>query len=140
MKKTPDHGGGAFVRGPSVTPGDALIAWLEQQTSGGEPKLVRLPVVLAHDGFAYTTVGAKIGAGEGAVTIYANDAALGIGLAQQARTQCKDAATCAWWLVGYWRGQQDGDYTFDVMKIDAPISPDALADASHAEVEGDSGN
>jgi hypothetical protein len=140
VNKTPDDAGGTFVRGPSVTPGDKLIAWLDAQTVGGEPRLVRLPVVLSKGPSGFSTRGARIGAAAGALEIHCNDAALGIGLADRARQHCKQAPTCAMWLEGYWRGKQDGDYTFDVMKLHAPIAPDAVEGASFAEVQGDSGN
>lgn len=140
VKMTPDSGGGRFVRGPSVTPGDQLVAWLEQQTFDGEPRLVRLPLVLVKDDFEFSTRGAKIGGGADAVVVHANDAALGIGLADRARNQCKGADTCAMWIEGYWRGTQDGSYTVDVMTVVGPIAADQLAAASYAEVQGESGN
>jgi hypothetical protein len=128
--------GGSFLRGSAVTPADQLVAWLDQQVRGGEPLRVRLPVVLANDGFGFSTMGARIGGSADAVTIFVNDAALGIGLAQQARKQCQDEPTCAMWLEGYWRGKQDGEYTFEVTRIHGRIAADALAAATHAEVEG----
>lgn len=140
VKMTPEAGSGSFVKGPSVTPGDQLIAWLEQQVFDGEPRLVRLPLVLKKDGYMFSTRGARIGAAEGAVEVYANDAALGIGLADRARSQCKNADSCAMWIEGYWRGKQDGDYTVDVMTVVGPIAADELAAASFAEVQGESGN
>lgn len=139
VTKTPDAGD-RFVRGPAVTPADKLVAWFEQQKRGSEPRLVRVPLVLAKAGPGFATRGATIGSGAGALSVYANDAALGIGLADRARRECKGATACAMWVEGYWRGKQDGDYTFDVMTVVRTIPADALAQASYVEVEGESGN
>lgn len=139
VKMTPDSPG-SFVRGPAVTPAEQLIAWLDSQQRNGEPRLVRLPVVLGKRGPKFSTVGARIGGAPDALTVFVDDAKLGIGLADRARTACKDAPSCALWLEGYWRGQQDGDYTFEVVTVRETIAPEALADASYAEVEGESGN
>lgn len=140
MKLKPDDAGGVFVRGAAITPRDQLIAWLDQQVRDGQPRLLRLPIVLARRGPGFTTAGAKVGTANDALELYVNDTALGIGLADRARTACKGQPVCAMWLEGYWRGEQDGDYTFDVVKVGDPIAPDALAAASFAEVEGESGN
>lgn len=131
---------GNFNRGPQVTPAAQLIAWLDSQKRAGEPRLVRLPLVLAKKGPKFSTVGARIGGAADAVTIYADDSKLGIGLADRARSQCKDSPTCAMWCEGFWRGEQDGEYTFEVIAVRDPISEAGLADASYAEVEGESGN
>lgn len=139
MTKKPT-GSGSFVRGAAVSPAAALITWLDAQKLGDQPRLLRLPVVLQRGQTGFSTRGAKIGGGADAVEIYVNDAALGIGVAQQARSLCPTEPTCAVWLEGYWRGKQDDAYTFDAMKLHAPIAADAVAAASHAEVEGESGN
>jgi hypothetical protein len=140
MNKTTDDAGGTFVRGPTLTPADALIAWLDKQVLAGEPRLVRLPVILEKGKVGFSTRGARIGASRDAVEIYCNDSKLGVGLADRARSQCRDQDTCAMWLEGYWHGMQDGAYTFAVTKIHARIAPGEVAAASYAEVQGESGN
>lgn len=137
-KTTPNAG--RFERGPQVTPVEQLIAWLDAQQRDGKPRLVRLPVVLARRGPGFSTVGARIGGASDALTVFVDDAKLGIGLADRARTACKDTPTCALWLEGYWRGQLDGDYTFEVTAVRDPIALDALVAAGFAEVEGEGGN
>jgi len=139
MTKRPDPAGGAFVPGAAVTPAAALIAWLDAQQRDGQPRLIRLPIVLARGSVGWSTRGAKIGGAADAVEIFVNDAALGIGLADKAHMLCKADASCAVWLVGYWRGKQDDAYQFDVVKIGERITADAIAAAGHAEVEGQSG-
>jgi hypothetical protein len=136
---TPDSPG-SFVRGAALVPADQLIAWLDSQKRGDEPRLLRLPVVLARRGPRFSTVGARVGGGSDALAVVLDDSKLGIGLADRARTACKDAATCALWVEGYWRGESDGAYTFEVVAVRDPIAPDQLASASHAEVQGESGN
>lgn len=140
MHKTPDDGGGTFVRGAAVKPATELAAWLDKQQRDGKPRLVRLPVVLKPGNVGFTTRGARVGAGDDALELYANDASLGVGLADRARKQCADKPQCAFWLDGYWRGKVDGGYQLDVVRVHAPIAADAIAAASHAEVEGESGN
>jgi hypothetical protein len=138
---TPDSPG-SFVRGAALVPADQLIAWLDGQKRGDEPRLIRLPVVLARRGPKFSTVGARVGGAPDGLAVFLDDAKLGIGLADRARTACNDASatTCALWVEGYWRGERDGDYTFEVMAVRDPIAPDQLAGASHAEVQGESGN
>lgn len=140
MKMTVDAATGTFVRGPEVTPTAPLLTWLGAQVRAGKPALVRLPIVLARGPMGFSNVRARVGAAADALAVYADDSKLGIGLADRARTACKDAATCALWLEGYWRGEQDGDLTFEVIRVGDPVSAEALAGALHAEVEGDSGN
>ena len=136
MTKKPDQGGGAFVRGTSVTPTDQLIAWFDQQKRNGEPRLTRVPLVLKKGQVGFSTRGARIGSLE----VYANDAALGMGLADRARSKCKGADQCAFWVEGYWRGKAEDSYQFDVTKVGEPIAVTELAAASFVEVEGESGN
>jgi len=140
VKMTSNDQGGTFVRGPSVAPGDKLIAWLDQQQRNGEPRLVRLPVILQKGQVGFSTRGARIGTSADAVEVYLMDAALGIGVENRARSQCKGAPQCAMWLEGYWRGKQEGAYQFDVTRVVSAIEPGGLAAASYAEVEGESGN
>ena len=76
----------------------------------------------------------------GSLEVYANDAALGMGLADRARSKCKGADQCAFWVEGYWRGKAEDSYQFDVTKVGEPIAVTELAAASFVEVEGESGN
>jgi hypothetical protein len=124
-----------FVRGPAVIPADKLVVWLDRQQADGKPRLVRLPVVLKRQAVGFSIHGARVGVGPDALEIYCNDAALGIGLADRARSPCTEEPQCAMWLEGYWRGKKDGDYTFDVVRVHAPIAPADLAAADYAEVE-----
>lgn len=129
----------AFVRGPSVIPADQLVVWLEAQTCNGEPLRVRLPLVLRVTTTGIALDGAKIGDRAGALEVYANDAALGIGLADRLRDRCAAGTTCALWAEGYWRGNVDGEYQFDVMMVGEIIAPDDLSSASYVEVESEHG-
>ncbi len=136
----PEDGRGTFVRGAAVAPRDQLLDWLGKQVRDGQPRLLRLPVVLKRKGARYSNSGARIGGTPDALEVYLNDAALGISLADRAKTACNDAEVCALWLEGYWKGQQAGSLTFDVVKVGDPIAADAVAAANFAEVEGESGN
>jgi hypothetical protein len=135
----PDDGGATFERGIAVTPTEPLLAWLDAQKRDGQPRLLRLPIVLAGGEFGGFDVSkARIGADPAALTVYANDAALGVGLADRATTACKDGASCGFWVEGYWRGSGDLGYQVDVMRIHGVI--DDLATAGRVEVEGEAGN
>ncbi len=140
--KVPGRGGSAtFVKGESLTPSASLMTWLESQQRDGKPRLIRLPIVLPKGPRGFDTSKAKLGGSTDAIEVYANDTSLGIGLADRARQACKEsgATTCAFRVEGYWKGQQLGGLELDVKKADA-ISPDELAAATFAEVEGESGN
>lgn len=132
--KTP-HEPGTFERAVNVTPADKLLAWLEVQTRNGEPRLIRLPVLLGAGMSGFSTSNCKIGASSDALTIVLNDAALGVGIADKARP-CKGKPQCAMWLEGYWQGKDSqGDYEFQVMTVHKIIDAADLAAASYAEVE-----
>ena len=128
MKSISDAGARTFARGPEVNAREPLLTWLGHQSA-----LLRLPVVLARGPMGFSTAGARIGGLE----VHADDSKLGIGLADRARSAAcdTDAATCALWLEGYWRGEQDGYLTFEVIRVGESISAEALAGALHAEVE-----
>ena len=64
---------------------------------------------------------------------------MGVGLGDRADDKCADAETCAFSVEGYWRGKQTGGLQFDANKAEL-LTPGALAAATHAEVEGESGN
>lgn len=139
MDKKPDANDSEFVKGPALTPADPLVTWLDGQKRGDEARLLRVPVVLAKTpAGSFTMRGATLGTASDALAIHINDSALGIGLTDRAR-KCKDAR-CAFAVEAYWRGKQDGTYQLDVMKVGDPLSADALAAFTHAEVQGESHN
>ena len=127
----------AFVRGPSVIPENELVVWLEAQTCNGQPLRVRLPLVFHVTMTGIALAGAKIGGHAAALEVYANDAALGIGLADRLRDRRSADTTCALWVEGYWRGNVDGEYQFDVMMVGGIIAPEDLSSASYVEVESE---
>lgn len=130
----------AFVRGPSLVPAPRLVAWLESQKRDGQPRLVRLPLVLRVTDMGIALAGTRVGGDPAALELYANDAALGIGLADRMRGKCSPGELCAVWAQGYWRGTVAGGYQFDVVDVSGTIAPGDLAAANYAEVEGESGN
>lgn len=135
MNKPGSGSQASFVKGPSLEPSDQLVAWMDGQKRGKESRLLRLVIVLPKGQMGFDISKAKIGSLE----VYANDSALGIGLADRAEQKCADAATCAFQVEGYWRGKQMGGLQFDVMKAEY-LPADRVAAASYAEVEGESGN
>jgi hypothetical protein len=139
MNKTTNKGSGAFARGAALTPQNKLVAWLDAQKLDGKPRLLRLPIVLSRGQLGFDISKAKVGAAADALEIYVNDSMMGVGLADRAEDKCGDAATCAFHVEGYWRGKQVGGLQLDINKAE-PLTPEALAAATHAEVEGESGN
>ena len=141
MNKTVNQGrsSGTFDQGAALSPADKLVEWLDGQQVRGEPRLVRLPIVLDNREGSYNISKAHIGGAPDALEIYANDSALGDGLADRAEYDCPDGPTCAFRVEGYWRGKQNGRYRFDVNKAEI-LDAAALAAVTHAEVEGESGN
>ncbi|MEO8701052.1 MAG: hypothetical protein ABI867_13470 [Kofleriaceae bacterium] len=135
MDKTLKHdAGGAsttFEQRIAVTPTATLITWLDGQLLDGKPRLLKLPIVLTGD---FDISKARIGGAADALTVYANDSALGNGLADR----CKGPTSCGFWVEGYWRGKQELGYQVDVMKVQGPIAD--LAQADHVQVEGETGN
>lgn len=124
----------AFVKGPSLTPKDKLIEWLDGQKRDGEPRLVRVPLVVPSIDGMYDISRARIGELE----VYANDAALGVGLADRAMNTCKQG-DCGFLVEGYWRGMQGPSLQLDVNKAEQ-LPADRLAATTFVEVEGESGN
>lgn len=140
MNKTSNKGSGAaYERGAALSPPDKLVAWLDGQKRGSEPRLVRLPIVLPRGQVGFDISKARVGGAADALEIYVNDAGLGVGLGDRADDLCGDAETCAFRVEGYWRGKQTGGLQLDVNKAE-PLSTEALALATYAEVEGESGN
>jgi hypothetical protein len=142
MTKKPkgDDAGPLFQRGAALSPAATLRSWLDAQTEGGKPKLVRIPVILPSENGMFVLRGVRIGASDDALTIYANDSLLGIGLASRARQNCRGEPRCAFWVRGHFRGEVDGALQFDVVAMDSHIPADALAEARYAEVEAEHGN
>lgn len=140
MTKKPGSGSAAtFVKGSSLSPSKELAKWMTDQKLNGQPKLLRLPIVLTKGPRGFDISQAKIGAGSDALVVYANDASLGVGLADRARSACKGGeTTCAFWVEGYWNEKSlAGGPELDVKKAEPLADP---ATATHAEVEGESGN
>ncbi len=130
----------AFVRGIALTPKAAFLTWLDSQKLEGQPRLVRLPIVLPRDGASFDISKARIGTGADALEVYANDSSLGVGLADRAHSACEDTAvTCAFLAEGYWRGTKGPGLEFDVKKAEE-LPADRVAGVTFAEVEGESGN
>jgi hypothetical protein len=140
MDKTPNPTSkAAFQPGAALTPADKLLTWLEAQKRGGEPRLIRVPVVLAKGQVGFALRGAKLGNAADAIEVNVNDSALGIGLGMKAR-KCT-GTTCAFLVEAYWRGKDDsGANKLAVMKAGDILSDAELAAITHAEVEGESGN
>lgn len=124
-----------FVRGPSVHPASKLAAWFDGHIRRRDGRQLRVPLVLKRGDVGFSLRGARIGAAADAIEVYANDSALGIGLADRARTHCKGRPTCAVWVEGKIARDEEGQSRFDVMRVSAPIKPHALAAANYIEVE-----
>jgi len=124
-----------FVRGPSLQPRSELFAWLEGYILGRGGREIRVPLVLAQGQVGFSLRGDRIGAAADAIEVYANDSALGIGLADRALTHCKGREPCAFWVEGRLAKEADGAFRLDVMRFVSPIKPDALASANFVEVE-----
>src|SRR5262249_32169920 len=75
----------SFQRDVGLKPTDKLLAWLESQTRDGEPLLMRLPFVLAQGVTGFGTSRATIGVSPDALSVFLDDTALGIGIADRAR-------------------------------------------------------
>jgi len=126
----------SWTKGPAVTsPPNDLVAWFAAQQRNGEPRMTRVPIVLSQGDAGWSNRGVKIGALE----VYISDAALGQSIAMRAM-KCQDA-TCAFIVEGFWRGQQETGYHYEVRNAPKrPATADELAAFTHVEVEGASGN
>ena len=141
MKPGQKTGGGPFVKGAALTPKQDLVAWFESQKRNGEPRLTRVPIVLKKGAVGFQLRGAKIGTAPDALEVFVSDAALGVGLADRARS-CTEA-TCNFIVEGYWRGDAEapGFYKYEARTASQqPVSADEISKITHAEVEGESGN
>lgn len=125
-----------WVKGPALSASAAeLIAWFDAQKRGDEPRMTRVAIVMKKGDAGWSTNGVKLGSLE----VFISDAALGQGMAMRAM-KCKDA-TCPFIVEGFWRGQEDGRYRYEIRNAPkSPATADELAAFTHAEVEGESGN
>jgi hypothetical protein len=114
-----------FVRGPSVSDSAAVLAWLADRQA--EQRRLRLPVVLVRGDVGFNLRDARIG-GRELLKIRCDDSALGVGLDDRAQQVCRDAASCALWLEGFWRGGEAR--VFAVVKVGASVTDAELADAA----------
>lgn len=137
-KDTMTKSDNGFDKGADLLPTDKLIAWLDGQKRGEEPRLIRVPLVVPFVDGMFDVSKARLGAAEGALEVYANDTALGVGLADRAQQKCGQEA-CAFLVEGYWRGQQAGAYELEVNKAEL-LAKDLLGQATFAEVQGERGN
>ncbi|MBZ0231157.1 MAG: hypothetical protein K8M05_02330, partial [Deltaproteobacteria bacterium] len=103
----------SFVPGPSLSPSEPLLAWLQASAQGGERRLLRLPVVVnfANPGrfsFGVCWIGtepATPGASPpaDAVLLKLDGTGLSVSLVEQVKQKCGDKAlSCALWLDGLW--------------------------------------
>lgn len=130
----------SFERGIALTPSDKLIAWLDGQKRNGQPWLVRIPLMLRRGAVGFELRGARVGTASDALEVLVSDVALGVGLADRARFECAPTANyCGFAAEGYWRGNQEERYQFDVTKANY-LAIGELANIYHAEVEVESGN
>ena len=134
MEKTSEPHERTFVRGFATSPASALLGWLDREARGVN-RLLRLPLVLERGGSGFSLRGARIGGSSDAIEVYANDSALGIGLADRAASHCKDRPTCAFVVAAYWQGRQGGAFQIDVVEVFDTIGADALSKANHVEIE-----
>ncbi|MFO0597021.1 MAG: hypothetical protein U0228_17020 [Myxococcaceae bacterium] len=102
--------GSVFNRGPKVSDSKALLAWLATQKGQ-----LKLPAVLTRGDVGFSNRAVKVGG----LSIHAQDAALGVSLADRAQSFCKDAATCEVWLFGTWKGKEGADLVFTVTKVES---------------------
>jgi len=116
QNKTPDAGS-SFDGAQPLTPADKLLAWLDEQKRIDEPRLLKLPVVLAKGAMGYGTANAKIGDAPDAITVFLDDSALGMGIADRARS-CNGKPRCAMLVEAYWAGKgAAGDLELRVMRV-----------------------
>jgi hypothetical protein len=110
----------AMSPGVPLAPRAELLAWLDAQAE----KLVRVPLVLVRG-----DVGLR-GARIGELEVQTQDMALGMGLADRARSLLGDAAEGAVWADGYWHSLHGDHFQFDVVHVGAVLTPAELATAT----------
>src|SRR5688572_12206855 len=93
MNKTMGSGSGsqaAFVKGAALTPSNKLVEWMDSQKRGSDARLLRLVVVVPKHMGVFDISKAKLGTSADALEVYANDSALGVGLADRADQKAAD--------------------------------------------------
>lgn len=116
----------AFVHGPSTASAPALARWLSQQHD-----TVRLPVLVSLGVARSTVAGGQVLTGSSEpFPVALEDSALGISLADRARTACAGADQCALWLEGGWRPAG-----LFVTRVVRPLSPEERARPLFAQLE-----
>lgn len=106
MMRHDDRRAAAFTDGPALAPVARLRAWLD---GAGRGALLRVPVVVAVSplGVAEGHVGVRPGEpGPNDLRVHLDDTALGIALADRARSACGSSGWCALWVEGTWLGEQ----------------------------------
>jgi len=99
---------------------EELLAWLDAQAE----KLIRVPLMVASGDLGLSSVTI------GPLEVKTEDMALGIGLADRARTLFGDAPSGAVWADGYWHTLHGDHFQFDVVHVGAVLTPDELATAT----------
>ncbi len=133
--KTSDQSSRKFVRGPALQPKTEFISWLEGHILNGGRRQIRVPLILKQGKVGFALQGARIGSAADAIEVYADDSALGIGLANRALTHCKGRKICALWVEGRLTWEDGGSFRLDVIKFNSAIAPETLAAADYIEVE-----
>lgn len=116
----------AFVHGPSTASAATLGRWL-----GRQHDTVRLPVLVTLGPARSTVAGGQVLTGsKDAFPLALDDSALGISLADRARTACPEAEQCPLWLEGDWRN--GGLFVTRVLHL---VSADERARPLYAQLE-----
>jgi hypothetical protein len=125
-----------WVKGPALTSSASdLIAWLDAQKRGTEPRMTRVLIVMTKGKTGWSTHGVKLGA----VEVHIIDSALGSSMAMRA-LRCT-TPTCSFIVEGFWKGQSEGGYQYEIRNASkTPATAEEVAAFTHAEVEGESGN
>lgn len=116
----------AFVHGPSLANVPALGKWLELQHD-----TVRLPVLVTLGVARSTVSGGQVLTGStSSLPLSLDDSALGISLADRARSACPGADACPLWLEGTWR-----DAGLFVTRVVRAVSAEERARPLFAQLE-----
>ena len=108
----------SFIPGPAIKPSNQLLNWLnnETETTSGEKKRLRLPVVIHfQDSYRLGIGDSFIGTSDqnrddNAIFLSLSDSAMGVSLLSTLRDICpKEGNSCAVWLEGYWGSLIDFD-------------------------------
>ena len=110
----------------ALTPSADALAWLAKAQAANLE--FRVPVEVSVSVVGVT--GGTLGFGQDRVSVKLDDAALGSGLKDRARSWFgPKATTCGMWLWAHWH-----DDTLIVSKAEGPIKPDEYAVATHFHV------